>query len=44
MTGTTSSRISDQLRYIYSICRCCWNVATYEWEVHNGTFKSSLLS
>ena len=23
-------------RYIYSICRCCWNVATYKWKVHNG--------
>jgi hypothetical protein len=21
--------------YIYSICRCCWNVATYKWKVHN---------
>jgi hypothetical protein len=19
-------------RYIYSICRCCWNVATYKFE------------
>jgi hypothetical protein len=18
------------------ICRCCWNVATYKWKVHNG--------
>jgi uncharacterized protein YqkB len=23
------------LRDIYSICRCCWNVATYKWKVHN---------
>jgi hypothetical protein len=22
--------------YIYSICRCCWNAATYIWKVHNG--------
>jgi hypothetical protein len=22
-------------REIYSICRCCWNVATYKWKVHN---------
>jgi hypothetical protein len=29
MIGTTSSRISDQLRDIYSICRCCWNLPTY---------------
>jgi hypothetical protein len=21
--------------YIYSICRCWWNVATYKWKVHN---------
>jgi len=26
---TTSSGISYQLRDIYSICRCFWNVATY---------------
>jgi hypothetical protein len=32
----TSSRISDQLRAMYSICRWCWNVATYKWKVHNG--------
>ena len=35
MIGTTSSGISDQLREIYSICRCSWNVATYEWKAHN---------
>ena len=35
MIGTTNSKISDQLRYIYSICRCCWNVATHKWKVHN---------
>ena len=23
----------------YSICRCCWNVATYKWKVHNGKIK-----
>jgi hypothetical protein len=22
-------------REIYSISRCCWNVATYKWKVHN---------
>ena len=26
-------------RYIYSICRCCWNVATYKWKVHNGKIE-----
>ena len=36
MIGTTSSGISDQLRYIYSICRCYWDVATSKWKVHNG--------
>jgi hypothetical protein len=35
----TSSGISYQLRDIYSICRCCWNVATYEWKVHNGKIE-----
>ena len=39
MIGTTSSGISDQWKYIYSICRCCWNVATYHWKVHNGKMK-----
>jgi hypothetical protein len=33
--GTTSSGISYLLRDIYSICRFCWNVATYKWKVHN---------
>jgi hypothetical protein len=37
LTGTTSSRISYQLRDIYSIYRCCWNVAIYKWKVYNGT-------
>jgi hypothetical protein len=40
--GTTSSGISYQLRDIYSICRCCWNVATYEWKVHNGKIQGFL--
>jgi len=26
-------------RDIYSICRCCWNVATYKWKVHNGKIE-----
>ena len=36
LIGTTHSGISYHLRDIYSICRCCWNVATYmkssQWE------------
>jgi hypothetical protein len=24
---------------IYSICRCCWNVVTYKWEVHIGKIE-----
>jgi hypothetical protein len=24
---------------IYSICRCCWNVTTYEWKVHDGKIE-----
>jgi hypothetical protein len=35
MIGTNRTRISDQLRYLYSICRWCWNVITYKWKVHN---------
>jgi hypothetical protein len=35
----TISGISYQLRDIYSIYRCCWNVATYEWKVHNGNIE-----
>jgi hypothetical protein len=36
---TTGSGISYQLRDVYSICRCCWNVATYQWKVHNGKIE-----
>jgi hypothetical protein len=35
LIGTIISGISYQLRDIYSICGCCWNVATYERKVHN---------
>ena len=21
------------------MCRCCWNVATYKWKVHNGKIE-----
>jgi len=30
LIGTTSSGISYHLRDIYSICKCCRNVATYK--------------
>ena len=39
LIGTTSSGISYQLRDIYSICRCCWNVATYKRKVHKGKIE-----
>jgi hypothetical protein len=37
MIGKTSSGITHTLRDrdIYSICRCCWNVDTHKWKVHN---------
>jgi hypothetical protein len=31
--------IASSERCIYSICRCCWNVATYKWKVHNGKIE-----
>jgi hypothetical protein len=34
----TSPEIFYQMRYVYSICRCCGNVATNKWKVHNGKF------
>jgi len=34
-----SNIISYQLRDIFSICRCYWNVATYKWKVHNGKIE-----
>jgi hypothetical protein len=43
LIGTTSSGISYHLREIYSICRCCWNVATYKWKVHSGNIYSDML-
>ena len=39
LIGTTSSVISYQLTDIYSICRCCWDVATYKQKVHNGKIE-----
>jgi hypothetical protein len=35
--------IASTGRYILHM-QCCWNVATYEWKVHMGQLKSSLLS
>ena len=29
------SGVAYQLRDKYSICRICWNVATYKWKAHN---------
>ena len=29
--------------YIWSICRCSWNVASHKWQVHNGKLISPLL-
>jgi hypothetical protein len=28
-----------QMRDIYSICRCCWDVATHKWKVQNGKIE-----
>jgi hypothetical protein len=28
-----------ELRDKYSICICCWNVATYKWKVRNGKIE-----
>jgi hypothetical protein len=39
MTKTTSFRISDELRDVYYTNRCCWNVATYKWNVNNGKIE-----
>ena len=38
--ATTSSRISDKLRDIYSIWRHCWHVATFKWNGHNGKIEN----
>ena len=39
-----NNKVKTALEYqinseIYSICRCCWNVATYKWKVHNGKIE-----
>jgi hypothetical protein len=31
--------IVSWVREIYSIGRCCWNVATYKWKDHNGKIE-----
>jgi hypothetical protein len=33
LIGTTRSVISYHLRDIYSICRCCWDVAKHKWNL-----------
>jgi len=33
---STSSGIPFKLRDMYSIYRCRWNIATYNWKMHNG--------
>jgi len=43
MIEAKSAGISCQLKDIYFICGCYWNVATYKWKVHNGQLKLSLL-
>jgi hypothetical protein len=40
LIGATSSGIPYHLRDIYSICQCCWNVATYKWKLHNGNITA----
>ena len=42
MIGTTSSGISYQLRHVYTMCRCYWNVATYKWKVDDGKIINNL--
>ena len=31
--------VSSDRYILYSICKCCWNVATYKWKVHNGNIE-----
>jgi len=38
MTGKTRNIASTE-RDISSIYRCCWNVTTYKWKVHNGKIE-----
>ena len=42
--GTTNSVLLYQLKEIYSICRYCWNVATYKGKLIIGRLKSFVLS
>jgi len=39
MTSITRFGMSCQLWYRNSIRRCCWDVATYKWEIHNGRIE-----
>ena len=39
MIGTSGCGISYKLGDVYSICRYCWHVATYEWKIHNGKIE-----
>ena len=39
LIGTTRSEIPFQLREIYSIYGCCWNVVTYKWKFTNSFDK-----
>ena len=41
MIGTTNCRISDERKCTYSICRCCWNVATHKRKIHNWKIEIS---
>jgi hypothetical protein len=43
LIGATSSGISYHLRDIYSICICCWNVATYKWKIYNWKIEITLV-
>ena len=44
LIGATSSGISYYLRDVYSICRCCWNGATYTNWNHLFCHKVSFLT
>ena len=39
MIETASSGKSDQLRDIYAICMCGWNIATHKWKGHNAIIE-----
>ena len=33
------NKLICKIYQVYSICRCCWNVATYNWKVQNGKIE-----